>query len=46
MFLTLGLIFLALWLGGFIFFRSAGFIIHILLIAAIAMILLRIITGA
>ena len=35
MFLGLGLIFLLLWLGGFLVFHISAFAIHILLILAI-----------
>jgi Family of unknown function (DUF5670) len=35
MFLVLGLVLLALWIGGFVVFHTAGFLIHLLLIFAL-----------
>jgi Family of unknown function (DUF5670) len=35
MFLILGLVLLAAWIGGFVVFHTAGFLIHILLICAV-----------
>ncbi|MCX6785852.1 MAG: lmo0937 family membrane protein [Candidatus Komeilibacteria bacterium] len=45
MLLTIGLILLGLWLMGFIVFHIAGWLIHLLLIIAIIMILIRLISG-
>lgn len=45
MLLTIGLVFIALWLIGFIVFPVLGWFIHILLVIAIIMILVRIIRG-
>ncbi len=45
MLLTIGLILIVLWLLGFIFLPVLGWSIHILLVAAITMILIRIIKG-
>ncbi|MGC9603530.1 MAG: lmo0937 family membrane protein [Minisyncoccia bacterium] len=43
--LTIGFVLLALWLVGFIVFPVIGWFIHILLIVAIIMILMRVIRG-
>ena len=45
MLLTIGLVLIGLWLFGFIVFPVAGFFIHLLLILAVIMILIRIIRG-
>ncbi len=45
MFLTIVFALLALWLVGFIVFHVAGFIVHVLLVVAVIMILMRIIRG-
>ncbi len=45
MLLTIGIVLLALWLIGFILFHVAGFLVHVLLVVAVIMILLRIIRG-
>jgi len=45
MLLTIGLIILVIWFVGFIIFPVAGFFIHILLVVAVIMILVRIIKG-
>jgi len=45
MLLTIGVILIVLWLIGFIAFPVIGWFIHILLVIAIIMILLRIIRG-
>ena len=45
MLLTMGLILVALWIIGFIFFPLIGWFIHILLVIAIVIILIRIIRG-
>lgn len=45
MLLTIGLILIALWLVGFIVFPVAGVLIHILLVVAVIMILMRVIRG-
>ncbi|MCX6797786.1 MAG: lmo0937 family membrane protein [Candidatus Falkowbacteria bacterium] len=45
MLLTIGLILIVLWLIGFIAFPVLGWFIHILLVIAIIMILLRFIRG-
>ncbi len=45
MLLTIGLILIGLWLIGFIGFHVIGSFIHILLVVAVIMILIRIIKG-
>lgn len=45
MLLTIGLVLIGLWLVGFLVFPIAGFLIHILLVVAIIMILMRVIRG-
>ncbi len=45
MLITIGIILLILWILGFSVFHIAGFLIHILLVVAIIVILLRIIKG-
>jgi hypothetical protein len=39
MFLILGLVLLAAWIGGFVIFHVAGFLIHLLLIFALISVL-------
>ena len=38
--LTIGIIILVLWLLGFVFFRSLGFLIHIALIVGVILLIL------
>ena len=45
MLLTIGLALIALWAVGLVIFPVAGWLIHILLVVAIIMILVRIIRG-
>ncbi len=45
MLLTIGLILIVLWFVGFIVFPVAGFLIHILLVVAVIMVLIRLIRG-
>lgn len=45
MLLTIGLTLLVLWILGFGVFNVAGFLIHILLVVAVIVILIRIIRG-
>lgn len=45
MLITIGISLLVLWLLGFGVFHVAGFLIHILLVVAVIVILLRIIRG-
>jgi hypothetical protein len=45
MFLILALVLFVLWIGGFVMFHTAGFLIHILLIFAVISIVMHFITG-
>jgi Family of unknown function (DUF5670) len=44
-FLGLALLLALLWLGGFVFFHVAGFMIHILLILALISLIAHLFTG-
>jgi hypothetical protein len=41
----LAIILFLLWIGGFLVFHIAGFVIHLLLIAAVVVVLIRVIQG-
>ena len=45
MFLILAVVLVIMWLGGFVMFKSAGLLIHILLIFAIISIIMHFVTG-
>lgn len=45
MFLILGIVLLVMWIGGFIMFKSAGLLIHLLLIFAVISIIMHFVTG-
>jgi hypothetical protein len=45
MWIAIGIILLLLWLGGFLMFHTAGFLIHILLIVAVIAFILHFVTG-
>jgi hypothetical protein len=45
MFLILAVVLVVLWLGGFLVFKSAGFLIHLLLIFAVISIIMHFISG-
>ncbi len=45
MFLILAIVLLVLWLGGFVMFKSAGFLIHLLIIFAVISLILHFVTG-
>jgi hypothetical protein len=45
MFLILAVVLVILWLGGFLVFKSAGFLIHLLLIFAVISIIMHFISG-
>jgi hypothetical protein len=45
MFLILAVVLVILWLGGFVMFKSAGMLIHILLIFAIISVIMHFVTG-
>jgi hypothetical protein len=46
MFLIIGLVLFAAWIGGFVIFHTAGFLIHILLILAIISAIFHFIRGS
>jgi hypothetical protein len=45
MFLILAFVLVLLWIGGFIMFKSAGLLIHILLIFAVISLIMYFVTG-
>lgn len=45
MFLVLAIVLLVLWLGGFVMFKSAGLLIHLLIIFAVISLVLHLVTG-
>jgi len=45
MFLILAVVLVIAWLGGFIMFKSAGLLIHLLLIFAVISIIMHFISG-
>ena len=45
MFLILAVVLVVLWLGGFVMFKSAGLLIHLLLIFAVISIIMHFVTG-
>ncbi len=45
MFLILAVVLVIAWLGGFVMFKSAGLLIHLLLIFAVISIILHFVTG-
>lgn len=45
MLLTIGVVLIAFWLIGLLVFHVAGWLIHILLVLAVIMILMRLIRG-
>jgi hypothetical protein len=45
MWLILGIVLVVLWLGGFLVFHTAGFLIHILLILAVISIIFHFLRG-
>ncbi len=46
MFLILALVLFVAWIGGFVVFHTAGFLIHILLILAVISIIFHFIRGS
>ena len=46
MFLILAVVLVVMWLGGFVMFKSAGMLIHLLLLFAVISIILHFITGS
>lgn len=45
MFLILAVVLVIAWLGGFVMFKSAGFLIHLLLIFAVISVIMHFISG-
>ncbi len=45
MFLIIGLVLLLAWVGGFVVFHTAGFLIHLLLIFAVISIIFHFLRG-
>ena len=45
MFLILGIVLLVMWIGGFVMFKSAGLLIHLLLIFAVISVIMHFVTG-
>jgi hypothetical protein len=45
MFLILAVVLVVAWLGGFVMFKSAGLLIHLLLIFAVISIILHFVSG-
>ena len=45
MFLILALVLFIAWIGGFVMFKSAGLLIHILLIFALISVVMHFVTG-
>ncbi len=45
MFLILAIVLVVMWLGGFFMFKTAGLLIHLLLLFAIISLILHFVTG-
>jgi hypothetical protein len=45
MFLILAIVLVVLWLGGFLMFHTAGFLIHLLLLFAVISLVIHFVTG-
>ena len=45
MFLILAIVLVVLWLGGFVMFKTAGLLIHLLLLFAIVSLILHFVSG-
>ncbi len=45
MFLILAIVLVVMWLGGFLMFKSAGLLIHLLLLFAIIALIMHFVTG-
>lgn len=45
MFLILAVVLVVMWLGGFVMFKSAGLLIHLLLLFAIISLIMHFLTG-
>jgi hypothetical protein len=46
MFLILAVVLVVLWLGGFVMFKSAGLLIHLLLLFAVISLIMHFVTGS
>lgn len=45
MFLILAIVLFVLWIGGFLMFKSAGMLIHLLVIFAVISLIMHLVTG-
>jgi hypothetical protein len=45
MFLILAIVLVVMWLGGFVMFKSAGLLIHLLLLFAVISLIMHFVTG-
>ena len=45
MFLILAIVLVVMWLGGFVMFKGAGMLIHLLLLFAVISIIMHFVTG-
>jgi hypothetical protein len=45
MFLILAVVLIVMWIGGFVMFKSAGLLIHLLLVFAVISIIMHFVTG-
>ena len=45
MYLILAIVLVVMWLGGFILFKSAGLLIHLLLVFAVISLIMHFVTG-
>jgi len=46
MFLILAVVLVVMWLGGFVMFKSAGLLIHLLLLFAVISLIMHFVTGS
>jgi hypothetical protein len=46
MFLILAVVLVAMWIGGFVMFKSAGLLIHLLLLFAVISLIMHFVTGS
>lgn len=45
MFLILAIVLVVMWLGGFVMFHTAGFLIHLLLLFAVISLIIHFVSG-
>ncbi len=45
MYLILAIVLVVMWLGGFVMFKSAGLLIHLLLLFAVISLIMHFVTG-